>query len=199
MGSRIMEKAYESRSLKGFDGDEIAAKKIKSLIHQYEIDLVIECGTYIGGTARRLAMMCNEVVTIEVNPEYYDRARQVLLPCKNTEIFCGSTLDILPMLLEIYLNKRILFFIDSHWEKHNPLLEELEVIHKSGLRPVCVVHDFKVPGHPELGFDTYKDIVYEWEWIRPSIEKIYGVDGYVKEYNDKAEGAKRGIVYLMPK
>lgn len=195
--ARKMTKDYETRNLKGFEGDEIMAGRIKELIKQYGINLVIEGGTYLGGTTRRFAMMCDEVLTIEVNEAYYIRAMETLKPCHNTEMFLGSTLEFLPVLLDICKKKNILFFSDAHWESHNPMLEELDIIAKSGLKPVIAIHDFKVPGHPELGFDTYKDIVYEWEWIRTSVEKIYG-DKFTLEYNSKAEGAMRGILYILP-
>jgi predicted O-methyltransferase YrrM len=194
---RAREMEYDRRNLKGFEGDEIMASRIKELIKQYNINLVIEGGTYIGGTTRRFAMMCDEVVTIEINLEYFERAQQTLELCRNTQMYFGSTVDLLPEILRIYKNKNILFFSDAHWQEFNPMLVELEIIYKSGLKPVIAIHDFKVPGHPELGFDTYKDIVYEWEWIRPSIEKIYG-DKFTLEYNSKAEGAMRGILYILP-
>jgi hypothetical protein len=191
--------AYEKRNLSGFEGDHIMADRVHRLIKEHNINLVIEGGTFLGGTARRFAMMCKEVVTIEVNIEYFTRAQKTLELCRNTQMFFGSTVELLPEILQIHKDKNILFWSDAHWLDDNPMLAELEIIHHSGLKPVIAIHDFQVPGHPELGFDTYREIVYEWEWIRPSIEKIYGVDGYVKEYNSQAEGAKRGIVYLMPK
>jgi hypothetical protein len=191
--------AYEKRNLSGFEGDNIMADRVRRLIKDFKINLVIEFGSYLGGTARRFAMMCKEVATIEINLEYFMRAQKTLELCHNVTQFFGSTVEILPELLEVHKNKNMLLWIDSHWEANNPLIQELEIIQHSGVKPVIAIHDFKVPGHPELGFDTYKDIVYEWPWIAKSIEKIYGADGYVKEYNSSAEGAKRGIVYLMPK
>ena len=196
---RKMTQAYEKRNLTGFEGDNIMAERIKRLIKEHGIDLIIEFGTYLGGTARRLSMMCKEVATIEINLEHFTRAQKTLELCHNTQMFFGSSVEILPELLEIHKNKNILLWIDSHWESNNPLLAELEIIQHSGIKPIICIHDFKVPGHPELGFDTYKDIVYEWPWIEKSIERIYGVDGYVKEYNSLAEGAKRGIIYITPK
>lgn len=196
---RRMTQAYEKRNLSGFEGDIIMHDRVKKLIKDFNIDLVIEGGTYLGGTARRFAMMCRKVETIEINLEYYMKAEKTLELCHNVTQFYGSTVDILPQLLDLHKDKNILFFSDAHWEASNPLIQELEIIYNSGLKPVIAIHDFKVPGHPELGFDTYKDIVYEWDWIAKSIEKIYGVHGYVKEYNSNAEGAKRGIVYIMPK
>lgn len=196
---RKLTQAYEKRNLQGFESDEIAAQRVKQLIKDFNIDFACELGTFLGGTARRLALMCKEVATIEINLEYFTRAQKTLEPCHNVQQFFGSTVEVLPELLEVHKDKNILMWIDSHWGPDNPLLAELEIILHSGLKPVLIIHDFKVPGHPELGFDTYGDIVYEWDWIAPSIEKIYGVDGYVKEYNSQAEGAKRGIVYIMPK
>jgi predicted O-methyltransferase YrrM len=196
---RKMTQAYEKRNLQGFEGDEIMAQRIKKLIKDFNINLVIEGGTYLGGTARRFALMCKEVVTIEVNVEYFMRAQRTLETCHNVQMFFGSTVEIMPELLRIHKDKNILFFSDAHWQEFNPMLAELEIIQHAGIKPVIAIHDWKVPGHPELGYDTYQDIVYEWSWIKPSIEKIYGVDGYVKEYNSEAQGAKRGIIYLMPK
>jgi hypothetical protein len=196
---RKMTEDYEKRNLKGFEGDEIMASKAKELIKEYNINLVIEGGTYLGGTARRFAMMCDQVVTIEVNQAYFERASETLEPCHNTTMLFGSTIEWLPGVLKTYKHKNILFWSDAHWQEHNPMLEELEIIYQSGVKPVICIHDFKVPGHPELGFDIYKDIVYEWEWIRPSIEKIYySCGGFSIEYNDKAEGAKRGCIYITP-
>lgn len=191
--------AYEKRNLSGFEGDNIMADRVRQLIKDFNINFVIELGTYLGGTARRFAMMCKEVATIEINMEYYTRAQRTLENCHNVMQFFGSTVEILPELLEVHKNKNMLLWVDSHWEDNNPLLAELEIIHHAGIKPCLAIHDFKVPGHSELGFDTYKDIVYEWPWIAKSVEKIYGVDGYVKEYNSKAEGAQRGIVYIWPK
>jgi predicted O-methyltransferase YrrM len=196
---RKMTQAYEKRNITGFEGDNIMAERIKRLIKDHSIDLVIEGGTYLGGTTKRLALMCKEVATIEINLEYFTRAEKFLELCHNVTMFFGSTVELLPEILEIHKDKKILFFSDAHWNEFNPMLAELEIIAHAGIKPVICIHDWKVPGHPELGFDTYKDIVYELEWIRPSIEKIYGIDGFVKEYNSAAEGAKRGIVYLMPK
>jgi hypothetical protein len=64
---------------------------------------------------------------------------------------------------------------------------------------VILIHDFRNPNNPELGYDQYGDIIYEWSWIKESIEKIYGVDGYDFWYNQEAVGAKRGVIVLKPK
>lgn len=192
------QKAYEQRNLLGFEGDTFMKEKVKSIIKEYGIELVIEGGTYLGGTARQFAQMAPQVVTIEIDDKNYERASILLKSLDNVELIHGSTVDVLPKLLKKHKNKKILWWSDAHWLEHNPMIKEMRIIAKSGIRPVMAIHDFKVPGRPDLGFDTYKDIVYEWSWIEPSIKKIYG-DDFIKEYNDKATGAKRGIVYIYPK
>lgn len=196
---RQLERAYEVRNLQGFEGDTYMRDKFKQIIADYKINLVIELGTYLGGTTRQLAGIVDEVITIEINKAHFNKASPIIKGLNNVTMFHDSSVSILPFILNNHQDRNILLFIDSHWQEHNPLLEELEIIARSGLKPVLAIHDFKVPNRHDLGFDTYGDIIYEWDWIKSSIENIYGADGYVKEYNDRATGAKRGILYLYPK
>jgi cephalosporin hydroxylase len=193
--------AYEQRNLLGFEGDDIIGEKLRSLIDRWKINWVIETGTFLGGTAKRLASMCEMVSTIEINDSFYLRAKNHLRDIENVTMFYGDSIAILPQMLSVTLDKNILFFLDDHWEKHLPLLAELEIINefkgKHG-NIVISIHDFKVPGRPDLGFDTYGNVTLDWPYIEAGIEKIYGKDGYLIEYNNKARGAQRGIIYITP-
>lgn len=93
-----------------------------------------------------------------------------------------------------------LIFLDAHWYK-NPLLSELHAIATHGIKPVIAIHDFKVPDHPELGYDVYakQNITYDFAYIKESIENIYGKDGYEYHYNSEATGDKRGCIFIYPK
>lgn len=194
--------AYEQRNLMGFEGDEFIASKVKELIDQFNINWVIETGTYLGGTTKRLASMCEMVSTTEINDGFYLRAKNYLRDIENVTMFYGDSVAVLPQILKVTLDKNILFFLDDHWEKNLPLLAELEIINefrgKHG-NILIAIHDFKVPGRPDLGFDTYGNVSLEWEYIKDGIEKIYGKDGYNIEYNDQASGAMRGIIYITAK
>jgi hypothetical protein len=193
--------AYEQRNLLGFEGDDIIGEKLRSLIDRWKINWVIETGTFLGGTAKRLASMCEMVSTIEINDSFYLRAKNHLRDIDNVTMFYGDSVALLPQMLKVTLDKNILFFLDDHWEKHLPLLAELEIINefkgKHG-NIVISIHDFKVPGRPDLGFDTYGNVTLDWPYIEAGIEKIYGKDGYLIEYNNKARGAQRGIIYITP-
>jgi cephalosporin hydroxylase len=193
--------AYEQRNLLGFEGDDIIGEKLRNLIDRWKINWVIETGTFLGGTAKRLASMCEMVSTIEINDSFYLRAKNHLRDIENVTMFYGDSIAILPQMLSVTLDKNILFFLDDHWEKHLPLLAELEIINefkgKHG-NIVISIHDFKVPGRPDLGFDTYGNVTLDWPYIEAGIEKIYGKDGYLIDYNNKARGAQRGIIYITP-
>jgi hypothetical protein len=185
----------------GFEGDTFAFEKFRNLVSEHKIDCIIETGTFLGSTTKKFTEMVPEVHTIEVNENNFNNAVNYLKEIKNVHTYRGNSPDVLLYLFgnEISANKNILFFLDAHWNQYNPLLDELKVIAEHRLKPVIAIHDFKVPGHPELGFDTYKDIVYEFDWIKSSIENIYGPNGYNVEYNSDATGAKRGLIYITPK
>jgi len=195
---------YLKQNALGFEGDTFAKQKFTDLCTQFKVHTIYETGTYKGGTTKQLATMAKQVHTIEINDENYAHAFNNLSGTPNVTLHKGSSDVVLDTLLaEINPkapNKSNIFcFLDAHWLAHNPLLNELAIIAKHNLKPVIAIHDFVVPNHPELGFDVYKDIVYNWEWIASSIETIYGKDKYVVEYNSEATGAKRGIIYIYPK
>lgn len=181
-----------------FNGDTYMMEKFLELKNKFNIKTAIELGSAVGGTTKWLCENFDEVITIEINPEYRNVCLKRVQEYGNVQCLLGSTVDLLAdVLTEITLP--VIFHIDSHWANNNPLLEELEIIRKSGLKPVIEIHDFKVPGRSELGFDVYGKIVYEWAWIKEGIESIYGVDGFIIEYNTHASGAMRGAIYILPK
>jgi hypothetical protein len=181
-----------------FNGDKFAAEKFLELKNKFGIETAIELGTCVGGTTRWMAQNFKKVIGIEIMWDYLSvAAERVGLPDSDVTLYEGSTVDALPKVLKD-ITEPVIMFVDSHWGEYNPLLKELEIIAEHKLKPVLVIHDFLVPGRKDLGFDVYENIVYEWKWIQPSIEKIYGTD-YVMEYNKKAAGAKRGICYVCPK
>lgn len=144
-------------------------------------------------------------VTIEISQDFYTIACERfndVIPVEDhpsyLEPILGSTVDHLGEAID-RCHGTPFIFLDSHWGPHNPLLEELEIIEKSGVKPVIAIHDFKNPDHPEMGYDTYGDIVYEWDYIKNHIEAIYGPDGYEVEYNQQATEVNRGCIIISPK
>lgn len=188
----------------GFEGDSYLKSEFQRLIDKHKINVLIETGTYLGNTTKQFAEMVATVFTIEQNEEYYWAANEKLAYIGNVDNLVGSSVQVLPMVFSNPMvvgeyPQNILLFLDAHWGENNPLLQELEIIANYKIKPVIVIHDFKVPGHPELGYDSYDGQDYEWSWIEKAVENIYGPDGYTYHYNTQAEGARRGVIFIEPK
>jgi len=199
MGTGITDQEYIARNLRGFEGDGILEAKIKSVIESYGVKTVIETGTFKGGTTAKFCQMAHLVITFENNLEYYKEASARLSKMDNLIMIRGESQRYLDHVLKdnILDLGMCLFFLDAHWYDHCPLLDELNIIAENKLRPVIVIHDFKVPG-TDLGFDTYKGKPLEWDYIKDHISKIYGDKGFSYEYNSEAEGARRGVIIISP-
>lgn len=182
-----------------FGKDKYLKMQFRNLMEKHDIDTVVETGTYKGQTTKALAYMVNMVHTIELNEAYYHEAFQELSDEHNVKMHLGSSPEIINSLHLELEQQNVLFFLDAHWYNYNPLLDELESIHDIGQRPVIVIHDFKVPAHPEFGFDTYNGQDYEWSWIKEHIDRIYGEGNYNYRYNTHAEGQMRGVIFIEPK
>lgn len=187
-----MNKEYIERNLRGYEGDELIHQEIAKLVKREKINLIIETGTYLGGTTRRLCSFA-PVISVEIDPNNFKQALKNLVGC-NADVKLNSSVGQLKMVLPTVKNKNILFFLDAHWQSYCPLLDELQVIADNGIKPVIVIHDFKVPGK-DFGYDSYKGQDFEFSWIKEKIEKIYG-NNYTFYYNQEAEGAKRGVIYI---
>lgn len=181
-----------------FNGDIWAIEKVRELIDKYNLKGCIETGTCFGSSTQLFAELFDRVTTIENNRVYHSIAKNRLWRLKNVQFVKGDSAQVLLRETEGFKDNT-LFFLDAHWEKSCPLIDELIQIANSKLRPVIMIHDFKVPGRDDLGFDSYNKQEFTFEWIKKHIDRIFGVNGYHIEYNDRAEGAKRGIIYITPK
>jgi hypothetical protein len=209
---------YLERNLKGYEGDNFIHKEIKDLIKDHKVELIVETGTYRGGTTKRLAEFGLPVHTFEVNKEYYDKAVESFKNIANIYpklISSPKGIDDLGRSHEEEIKtgggkvqpKRVLFFLDAHWGEDWPLLDELTVISKwcfmarAWLLPIIVIHDFKVPSQPKLGYDSYKETELTYGYVRDKVDDIYDGFDYTVNYNSekKAEGAMRGVCYMAPK
>ena len=196
-----------------FAGDIHMEGEFLKLRDQFGLVAAVETGTCYGSTSLWLAQHFKYVCTFENHPATLDIARKRL---------DGSSVDLYGVdsavgMREIAADVRrrrdwgeptfsfgpqtydqALFFLDAHFEAHCPLLQELAAIAEAGIKPVIVIHDFQVPGRPDLGFDTWEGQPFRFSWIRPSLDAIYGANGYGHYFNSEATGARRGVIYIHP-
>lgn len=178
-----------------FSRDPFMAERFRELVDAHGIQTIVETGTYLGQTTVALAAMAPAVVTIESNTGYYADA-SYLESLLNVKRIKGDSPTIIGEILTS-LEGPVMLFLDAHWKSPTPTPHELRAVAASGIKPaVIVVHDVQVPGHPELGFDTYDDFTYTWESLKPLMDAICGPGGYTHNFNDKAAGAMRGAVFV---
>lgn len=179
-----------------FNCDTDLQQRFLALVKKHGIRTVIETGTYLGQTTVFLAQAVSKVVTIEASSLYFQQAGH-LSEIPNVRRVLGSSSEVLPAVIRETERPR-LYFLDAHWQHFNPLLAELEAIAASGEEPVILIHDFLVPGHPELGYDMYADgRPISLDLVLPLLQRIYKKPDL--SFNDgNAAGAQRGVLIAEP-
>jgi hypothetical protein len=162
-----------------FNGAPEIGDFIQTLKNEYQIDVAIETGTYFGNTTRFLSSCFDEVHTIEISNEFYQKSAESLQDCKNVHCHLGSSEKVLHEKLPELKNKRILFYLDAHWNEFWPLLDELQEISQTH-RDQCiiVIDDFKVPGRHDIFFDHYQSDECSYRYIKEKLDQIYSSYDY---------------------
>lgn len=199
--ARIFHEAYMQRNQLGYEGDSFIGKEIKKLVETYKINYIVETGTYFGYTTLKLAEL-SKVTTIEFLHSHYLESQQTFAENETKhqiDLIQGDSASVLNEICPKIKSNSLLFFLDAHWEKNCPLLDELRIIAENGIKPVICIHDFKVPNRQDLGYDSYNGQDFEFEWIEKYLNDIYGAKQYEYHYNNESEGAMRGVIYIYPK
>lgn len=189
--------------MSAFNSDTFIKGEIEQLVKKFNVKAIVETGTYKGDTTLEFSKLVKQVFTIEISEPYYSEALTKFVKSKNIVSIKGtSPMEMEKIISGLYgkLLRPTLFYLDAHWYKYNPLLDELKVLSKLKMSDCLIaIHDFKVPG-TDFGFDNFSDgTEYTYEFIKKYIEHIYGVDKYEFHYNTQADGAHRGIIFIYPK
>jgi len=168
------------------------------LSKQFNLKTFCETGTYHGGTAQIVSQYFDKIITIENNIDFYNIAKNALQNTKNCDVYLGNSPEVMEQCLEKN-DSSIFFFLDAHWEHYWPLLDELKVIKEKNLKPVIAIHDFYVPdenGNAKFGFDHYHGQPLNFDYIKSSVESIYG-ENYNIKYTTSAT-VNSGVIYIFP-
>ena len=180
-----------------FTGDVHLAAEFLRLRDKYGVKLVVETGTYIGTTALWLAQHFEQVITTEVAEPFYNTARIRAEGLNNLMCIHGPGSNTLRRMKDDYLGWIDAHPMDATGNGYDVVIQELEAIAESGIKPCALVlHDFQVPGHPELQFDRFDGNPFTYEWIEPSLIRIYGEGGFTHYFNSEATGAKVGVLFV---
>lgn len=176
-----------------FESDTFIPKEILKLKEKFKIQNVLETGSQYGSTLEWFTENFEYALGCEPNLEFYKIAY-----VKPVYVYNIESLAFLSRFLSL---KNSLIYIDSHWhDTPCPLKNELTMIaginHRFDINPVICIHDFKVP-NKDFGYDTY-DYELCFEEIEEYLKLIYP-KGFDYHYNEEADGARRGIIYIYPK
>lgn len=162
------------------------------LKEKYQIDGVVETGTFFGFTTSFFARHFNEVHTIEIIDQKYENAKDLFQGYNHVHCHQGNSPEVLNKILPSMKDKRLLFYLDAHWESYWPLLDELHEItqtHKDNC--IIVVDDFKVPGRYEIRHDAYGEDECSHEYIKNSLKKLFSDYSFhyliPKDFNRRAK------------
>lgn len=180
-----------------FNGDTFLQEEVKKYIKEFNTKTAIETGTWKGRTAEFLSSIVDNVITIEIDKGMWEDT-SFLRSIPNVRHFLGSSPEILDSLFRLELvDLPVLFYLDAHWLEDWPLLNELDVLIKYNLNnSVIVIHDFYNPINLELGYDSYKGVKLDFDYIKEKIEELYKDTGYNIKYNIEGVGEKRGVIFI---
>ena len=193
----------ESFIVNGFHGDFFIQSEFLKLRDKYNIESIIETGTFEGNTTKWLARFFQNVYTIEIDIKYVNNAIANCMVYKDKINFLhGDSSILLPEVLDKINDDNVLIFLDAHRRNENPLEKELVIIEaykKKFKNIIIIIHDFYVPD-TKLGYDTFMDRPLSFDWFKDKFDLIYE-NNYTYYYNttDRVTSINRGIIYLIGK
>lgn len=188
----------DQSQFKPFNGAFDLCPYFAYLKNTYNLDVSIETGTYEGDTASFFANLFDQVFTIEISNEQFQKALDRLNIYPNIGMIQGDSPQVLRQILPQLKEKKILFYLDAHWRADWPLLNELNEIsqtHKDNC--IIVIDDFKIPGRPEFAYDSYNNHECSYEYIREHLDKTF--TDYHCFYVLPKNYLQRGKFVAMPK
>jgi len=127
------------------------------LLFAFPIKAIVETGTFRGTTTALFAATSLPVYSAEIHPRYFSYAKmRFLFNRHNVHLYQSDSCSFLRDLSEDSRipKEDVFFYLDAHWEKDLPLLDELKIIFSRWERPIVMVDDFQVPDS-RYGYDDY--------------------------------------------
>lgn len=177
--------------------DTIMQIRFKEIVRDYGIKVIVETGIDKGHSTVFFSSIVDRVIAIDNNLHCFVDAYKNLVKANSREnvIFVGDSSPIALRKLQPFLPRETLYFLDAHWQDYWPLRDEVLAI-KPGTG-VIVMHDILVPGHPELGYDSYGGQPLRYEYVKDVLTSWS--PKHRVEYNFQANcPLPRGVAYIFP-
>ena len=113
----------------------VKQRAVREYAHAFSLDTMIETGTYLGAMIRATRDTFRRIISIELDPRLYRRARQKLAEPGHITILNGDSAEVLPRILAD-IHTPCLFWLDAHHSglltargrQDSPIMVELEAI-----------------------------------------------------------------------
>ena len=176
----------------------VRTEMTREILTRCRIERIVETGTFFGNTTEFFAQTGLPVLTVEVVPEWAERARGRLARWKNVDQRVGKSVDVLAELAraDIDHDRPTLFYLDAHWKEYLPLREEAQLAIGAFPKAVLMIDDFEVPDDPGYKFDDYGpgrrlDLAYLQSVGLPPLSIFFPSTS-----SEQEGGARRGCVVV---
>ncbi len=103
----------------------------------YKAHTLVETGTYYGMTVEAMLRRFEQIYTIELAADLYERAEKQFAGYPHVHVLPGDSAEVLPALLEV-ISEKCLFWLDGHYSgsgtargsADSPIIGELNAIRK---------------------------------------------------------------------
>lgn len=188
----------------GFGTDEQLLIDILKYKEKFDYNTIIETGTFHGTSSRILSTVFDKVYTCEINESYKNMIDEKIKGINNIEVMFGSSPDCLNKWFKEIEHDKFFLFLDAHWMEDWPIQDELQQVIDFGYKPFIFIHDFDC-GHEGWKFDSYGDVILNYDFVKEKMDRIYGVNNYKFEvsqsskngYPDKLDDL-RGCGFFYP-
>jgi predicted O-methyltransferase YrrM len=210
-GATMVADWVEQRRLSGQEyryalDDHFLRDRIREVIAERGISVVVETGIAFGGSALEFCRMAPLYIGIDADPARILQTRATLdqggIDKTMHELFQGNSPDMLRLAMPDLPVDKTLFFLDAHnWpdDSYWPLPDEVRAIPKG--QGVLVFHDFHVPGK-NFGVDTYKVNgvmrAFDYDLVKPVLDEWSPT--HRVEYMQEADpnSSYRGAAFIYP-
>ena len=182
-----------------FNGQVKRQELFLEILSLSRFEAIVETGAYRGTTTAYLRQASGlPVYTVEVNARYFHFCRRRFRDDGGVHILLGSSPRQLRHLAEdpAVPRSNVFFYLDAHWGRRLPLLDELDVIAGSWSDSVVMIDDFRVPADDGYAYDAYEGgAELSREYV--DLDRIPGMDIYWPAAPSSSEtGERRGCVVL---
>ncbi len=161
-------KTIELRNLKDFSDGTIDPSGFKYLKDMFNLNTIIETGTYSGVSSLKFSYLFDHVYTVELSEPLYNESKNRLAHRKNVSIFHDSS----PLFLQTKIPNQLdntLIFLDAHGcggltAPDYPLFRELDVLKTINAQKAVILID-DARGFSRTGENSFEKIIAQLKEI----------------------------------